>query len=168
MASLKLKGDRAELEVARDLTRRGYRIAIPYGEDWDFDLIFARPGSTALERVQVKYTESDGKVITLLCASNSLTNGRVKQIKRYTAEMVDWMAVYDKTTDRCYYVPATELGNGRRELNLRLAPTRNSQVVGIRFAAEYVDPEPRARERKMEPAGFEPATSCLQGRRSPN
>ena len=45
MAPLKLKGDRAEIEVARDLIRRDYRIAIPYGEDWNFDLIFARPRS---------------------------------------------------------------------------------------------------------------------------
>jgi hypothetical protein len=44
MAPLKLKGDRAEIEVARDLIRRGFRIAIPYGENWDFDLIFQRRG----------------------------------------------------------------------------------------------------------------------------
>ena len=49
MAPLKQKGDRAEIEVARDLIRRSFRIAIPYGEDWDFDLIFARPGSEKLE-----------------------------------------------------------------------------------------------------------------------
>jgi hypothetical protein len=40
MAPLKLKGDRAEIEFARDLIRRGFSIAIPYGENWDFDLIF--------------------------------------------------------------------------------------------------------------------------------
>ena len=28
--------------TAADLIRRGYRIAIPYGEDWDLDLIFCR------------------------------------------------------------------------------------------------------------------------------
>ena len=60
MAPLKQKGDHAELEVARDLVRRGYRIAIPYGEDWDFDLIFQRPASDALERVQVKYATRTG------------------------------------------------------------------------------------------------------------
>ncbi len=48
MAPLKLKGDRAEIEVACDLIRRGFRIAIPYGEDWDFDLIFQRPAATRL------------------------------------------------------------------------------------------------------------------------
>ena len=38
----KAKGDLAELKVAADLRARGYRIAIPYGEDWDFDLILCR------------------------------------------------------------------------------------------------------------------------------
>jgi hypothetical protein len=42
MASLKVKGDLAELKVAGDLAERGYRIAIPFGEDWNFDLIFGR------------------------------------------------------------------------------------------------------------------------------
>jgi hypothetical protein len=55
MASLKTKGDLAELKVAADLVERGYRIAIPFGEDNDFDLILIRGGQ--LERVQVKYTE---------------------------------------------------------------------------------------------------------------
>jgi hypothetical protein len=50
MASLKTKGDLAELKVAADLVERGYRIAIPFGEDSDFDLIICR--DDGLERVQ--------------------------------------------------------------------------------------------------------------------
>jgi hypothetical protein len=30
----KEKGDLAELKVATDLISRGYKIALPYGEDW--------------------------------------------------------------------------------------------------------------------------------------
>ena len=40
--------------IAADLVRRGYRIAIPYGEDWDVDLIVCR--DEKLERVQVQST----------------------------------------------------------------------------------------------------------------
>jgi hypothetical protein len=47
MASLKTKGDLAELKVATDLVERGYRIAIPYGEDNDFDLILCRDDQLA-------------------------------------------------------------------------------------------------------------------------
>jgi hypothetical protein len=42
MAPLKAKGDLAELKVATDLVERGYRVAIPFGEDCDFDLILIR------------------------------------------------------------------------------------------------------------------------------
>ena len=54
IAPLKAKGDLAEVMIAADLVRRGYKIAIPYGEDWDFDLIVCR--DERLERVQCKYT----------------------------------------------------------------------------------------------------------------
>jgi PD-(D/E)XK endonuclease len=164
MASLKTKGDLAELKVATDLVRRGYCIAIPFGEDHDFDLILCRDGN--LERVQVKYTESNGKFVIVRTRSHSLTNGRVKRTKRYTAEMIEWIAVYDRTTDRCYYVPSSELGNGRSDFHLRLTEPLNCQKVGIRYAGDYLDPV--ITRPTMEPAGFEPATSCLQGRRSPN
>ena len=82
MASLKAKGDLAELKVATDLLERGYRIAIPYGEDHDFDLIFCRDDK--LERVQVKYSRSNGEFIPVKCYSDSLTNGRIPANKSGT------------------------------------------------------------------------------------
>jgi PD-(D/E)XK endonuclease len=132
----KAKGDLAELKVAADLRARGYRIAIPYGEDWDFDLILCRDDG-ALERVQVKYVRSDGRVMEVQCCSHSLTNGKVKCTKRYTAAMIDWLAVWDAALDRCFYVPAAELGAGMNHLSLRLSPSRNNQIRGIRQAERY-------------------------------
>ena len=136
MAPLKTKGDLAEVMVAADLLRRGYKIAFPYGEDWDYDLIVCRAGK--LERVQVKYTQSKHHVITVECRSHSLTNGRVRSTKHYTAGTVDWIAAYDASSGRCYYVPASELGHGRSELSLRLAPTRNGQSRRVRWASHYL------------------------------
>lgn len=163
MAALKQKGDLAELKVAADLAGRGCCISIPFGEDCDYDLIADAGGS--LHRVQVKYTESDGEVIAVRCASHSLTNGKIRRTKHYTAELVDWIAVYDRTSDRCYYVPARELGTGRSYLHLRLVPARNGQRMGIRNACDYVDPD-LAQEPRMEPAGLEPATFRMQTERS--
>jgi hypothetical protein len=150
--NLKARGDLAELMVATDLRRRGFGIAFPYGEDNDFDLILIRPDR--LERVQVKYAESDGHVVRVKCLSHSLTNGRVRKTKRYTAATIDLLAVYDRTTDRCFYIPAAELGEGRSILHLRLSRARNGQVRGTRPADAYAEPPP-----EMEPAGIEPATS---------
>lgn len=134
--NLKGKGDLAELMVAADLLRRGHKIAIPYGEDCDFDLVLIR--GKRLDRVQVKYTESDGAVITVRCRSHSLTNGKIRRTKQYTAATIDLLAVYDLTSDRCYYLPAGELGAGRSILHLRLRPTKNGQTRGTRLAEDYV------------------------------
>lgn len=168
MAALKRKGDLAELKVAVDLIDRGCRISIPFGEDCDYDLIADYEGR--LHRVQVKHTRSDGQVVLVSCRSHSLTNGRVRATKRYTAEMVDWIAVYDCTSERCFYCPSRELGPaGRATLTLRLQPARNGQRIGIRNAEDYVDPDFSTDPGgEVEPAGFEPAASSVQGRRSAN
>ena len=129
------RGDLAELKVAYDLVSRGYRIAFPYGEDWDFDLIVLR--DDILERVQVKYSTPSNGVLCVRCGSHSLTNGKVRRTKHYTAEMIGWLAVYDPVTDRCFYIPAHELGSGMSNLHLRLTPTRNGQSTGIRYAEDY-------------------------------
>jgi hypothetical protein len=141
MAPLKTKGDLAELKVATDLLERGYRIAIPFGEDHDFDLILCR--GDKLERIQVKYARSDGEVIAVKCYSHSLTNGRIRQTKRYTEETIDWLAVYDATSKRCFYIPASDLGAGKNVLHLRLRDAKNRQRRGIRYAEDYREPEIR-------------------------
>jgi hypothetical protein len=51
--------------------------------------------------------------------------------------MIDWLAVYDRTSERCFYLPASELGEGRNRLHLRLTSTSNGQHQGIRYAADY-------------------------------
>ena len=135
MASTKAKGDLAELAIAADLLRRGHKVAFPHGEDWDFDLVLYR--HDVLERVQAKYTESDGRVVQVRCNSHSLTNGHVRATKKYTSEMIDWLAVYDATTDQCFYIPAEELQDGRAHPHLRLAKARNCQRQRIRWAADY-------------------------------
>jgi PD-(D/E)XK nuclease superfamily protein len=138
IAPLKAKGDLAEVMIAADLVRRGYKIAIPYGEDWDFDLIVCR--HEKLERVQCKYTTSNGVFFNVQCRSHSLTRGKIKATKHYTAATIDWLAVYDATTERCYYIPAAELGaTGKWDLRLRLAPTLNNQRQGVRLAQSYLE-----------------------------
>lgn len=157
MASLKKKGDLAELRVAADLVARGCRLSFPFGEDHDYDLIVDFDGR--LHRVQVKYARSDGEVVKVKCFSHSLTAGKVRSTKHYTPATVDWIAVYDVTTDRCYYVPSWMLGvDGRSQLMLRLTPARNNQSLRIRRAEDYLDPD-FSRDSSVEPAGFEPAAS---------
>ncbi len=90
--------------------------------------------------MQVKHTTSDGAVVEVRCFSHSLTNGKVRVTKLYTtAATVDWMAVWDATTERCFSIPAAALGDGRSVLRLRLTACRNGQRRRIRWAEDYRD-----------------------------
>ncbi|MBJ7519625.1 MAG: hypothetical protein JHC84_08010 [Solirubrobacteraceae bacterium] len=137
MNPMKHKGDLAELKVASDIRQRGHQIALPYGEDWLFDLIVLRFGR--LERVQVKHGVSDGRVLEVRAHSLTITAGRVKAVHRYTEADIDWLAVWDSTTDQCAYIPAVELGTGRRSVSLRLDMPRNNQRRGIRMMENYLE-----------------------------
>lgn len=132
MAETKRKGDIGEAMVMADVLRRGYKVAIPVGEDWSYDLIVLRDNK--LDRIQCKYTESDGSVITVMCQSRNNWN-----TKKYTSEMIDWLAVYDKITDTCYYISSKLLKkNGQSMLKLRLTPTKNNQRKGILWAKDFL------------------------------
>lgn len=125
------KGDLAELIVGADLQRQGHGVALPVGHDWPFDLLVLRADTGAIERVQVKYTVARSGGLDVRCRSNSAWVNY-----RYTAEDVDWIAVYERTTDACYYVPSS-VWDGRVQVKLRLEPTRNNQGRGIRWAKDY-------------------------------
>jgi hypothetical protein len=130
MAETKRKGDLGEAMVMAEVLRRGYKVAIPVGEDWRYDLIVLRDNH--LERLQCKYTESDGKTVVVKCRSTN--NWRTV---KYTSKDFDWLAVYDKTTEQCYFIPASRLGEGRATITLRLEPSRNGQSKKVLWAKDH-------------------------------
>jgi hypothetical protein len=136
MAPTKQKGTLAELEVMRCAIERGYRVSLPLSEDTPYDLVVERVGrNEALQRVQCKFTKSDGRVVQVRCR----TTNNWSEI-RYTPDLVDWIATYDVTTERCYFVPSALLGvEGRTMLHLRLVAPANSQADGIRWARDYLE-----------------------------
>jgi hypothetical protein len=139
MGMTNAKGEIGEAMILADLQRQSHGIAIPFGHDLPFDLIVVRNETGALEKVQCKYTTSDGRVIFVRVESNSAWVHH-----RYTKDEVDWIAVYDVTTDRCFYVPS-QVWDGQVRINLRLVPTSNGQLKGIRFANDFerLDGNPR-------------------------
>lgn len=137
MGATKTKGDLAEMKVATDILARGHKIALPYGEDWPFDLVVMR--GRALERVQVKHCRSDGCSLDIRSYSTTITAGKPIAVRKYTAAEIDWLAVWDATTDVCAYVPASELGSGRSSVTLRMTPARNGQLRGVRMLQDYLE-----------------------------
>ncbi len=131
MAEKKRQGDIGEAMIIAEATKRGYKVAIPLGEDWRYDLIVLRKGK--LERVQCKYTKSDGHTLIVRCRSLNNWN----EI-RYTSTDIDWLAVYDRTSDKCYFVPSKMLGEGRATFNFRLTPAKNNQQKLTWLASDFV------------------------------
>jgi hypothetical protein len=105
MAVTTAKGEIGEAMVMADLRRQGHRVAIPLGHDLPFDLIVIRKEDGRLEKVQCKYCASDGRVIHAKVTSDSAWVSY-----RYTPEDVDWIAVYEPTTDQCFYLPSAVWG----------------------------------------------------------
>jgi hypothetical protein len=133
MSETSTKGELGEVMVMADLVKRGYKIAIPLGEDWRFDLILFRDNK--LEKVQVKCTESDGEVIRVRTQYNVGGNGSDNHGVKYTPNDTDWIACYDVTTDKCYYIPSSDLG--QYSIALRLKEAKNKQKKNVRWAKDY-------------------------------
>lgn len=132
MAETKQKGDVGEAMVLADALRRGYKVALPVGEDWRYDLIVLR--GSKLERVQCKYTQSDGAKIEVKCRSTNNWGTH-----KYTAADLDWIACFDTTTNKVYYLPASLLKEGMSLITLRITPTKNGQTKGVFWARDFLD-----------------------------
>jgi hypothetical protein len=123
MGKTNAKGEIGEAMILADLQRQGHGVAIPFGHDLPFDLIVVRKEDGALEK--------DGRVVVARIVSHSAW---VRHL--YTKDEVDWIAVFDATTDQCFYIPAA-VWDGQVAVNLRLVPTINGQAKGIRFASSF-------------------------------
>jgi hypothetical protein len=132
MAVKKTQGSIGEAMVMAEAIKRGYKVALPFGEDWRYDLIVVRNGK--LERVQCKFTKSNGEKITVRCRSLNNWSTIV-----YCQDDIEWIAVYDQTTQKCYFVPSEMLGEkGRATISLRLTPTKNNQKRGVLWARDFL------------------------------
>ena len=126
------KGEIGEAMVIADLMRQGHDVAIPFGHNQPYDLIVIRKEHGRLEKVQVKYTTSDGDVLRCVIRSSSAWVSH-----RYTADELDWVAIYDATTERSFFIHARDW-DGYTQLASRLGPTSNGQTKRIRWACDYI------------------------------
>lgn len=131
----KIKGDVAELAVAMDLRRQGHKVAFPFGENWDADLLVEV--DDAVQRVQVKHTMSDGVTVEVRCYTQTIVAGRSRATRTYTRRTVDWLAVFDATTSTCFYLPAREF-EGRTRLHIRYEPCARNRRKDVRKAEDFL------------------------------
>lgn len=110
------KGDAAEAAVVTDIFFRGYSPSVPIASDVRYDLVVDRNDGTGFHRLQVKFVASDDGCIPV--PTHWMCNGAAIP---YTKDDVDYIAAYDVTQDKVYYIPIEEVA-GRTWVVLRLKP----------------------------------------------
>lgn len=125
-------GKLTELRVAEAFLSRGYQVSQPLVSDSRYDFIVDVKGQ--LLRIQVKTgtIKEDGAYIEFATStSHTNTSGTIN--KSYSADEIDYFATI--CNGECLVIKVTECG--ARAQRLRLQPTKNGQVIGIKFAKDY-------------------------------
>jgi hypothetical protein len=125
------KGAIAETAIALAAIKLGVGVFRPYGDE-RYDLIFdCRP---RLWRVQCKWARRYGDVVVVRCYSSRRTRSGLLR-RKYTADEIDAFAAYCQELDRCFFLPIDQCPPS--EVRLRVAPTRNNQTLGIKWADDF-------------------------------
>jgi PD-(D/E)XK endonuclease len=128
------KGAIAETRIIAAAVELGIEVYRPVAEGGRFDMIFAF-ADASLARVQCKWARKVGEVIEVrACSSRRTGSGFV--YRSYTCDEIDAIVAYCAETARCYYLEAPIVAE-RRAVSLRLAPTKNNQIVGVHWAVDY-------------------------------
>jgi hypothetical protein len=133
MLSTDQKGAIAEAEIAAAAIKLGVGVYRPLVDGGRYDLIL-EAGPTLL-RVQCKWTPARGDVIGLRCYSSRRAPEGFRK-RPYAADEVDCIAAYCPELDRCFLFTGAEF-DGRKHIQLRLAPSRNNQQTGINWADDF-------------------------------
>lgn len=126
------KGDLTESAVLFALLRAGEKPLLPFGDNQRYDIGLDRDG--ILVRVQCKtgkYHSGKGVVEFSTCSSYSHRGGKSKG---YSGQ-VDFFGVFCPDLNEVYLVPIEEVGG--KMATLRVRPSKNGQLEGVRFASEY-------------------------------
>jgi hypothetical protein len=132
------KGDTGVACIIADLAKHDIQVALPISEHLPFDLIAVHPSGRLL-KVSVKYRTmtKDG---ALLVRAYSVWNDRHgTHYRPHRAGDYDGLAIYCPDTDECYYLLPQEVpASGAK---LRVADARNNQIVGVRKARWFREPD---------------------------
>ena len=120
-----------ESEILNRFTRLGLQCYLPYGDLEQCDMVVSFKGN--LKRIQIKsvYSIRNG-VIKIDIRSHNET-----QSYKYNSDKIDFIAVFSYELDRAYLIPISDIEN-QTECCLRVVPTRNNQVSGIKWADDYI------------------------------
>lgn len=127
------KGAVAEAAVALAAVKQELGVLRPLTDGLRYDLVLDT--GAQLLRVQCKWAVRRGDVVVISC--RSCRRGPEGFVRRtYTADEIDLVVAYLAELDRCYVLPPSVF-EGHFAVQLRLAPTRNNQAHGIKWARDH-------------------------------
>lgn len=132
MFSTHFQGRITELQVANSFLELGYQVCQPLVSDSRYDFIVDINGKLLKIQVKTSSLAEDGSYFEF-ATSTSHTNSKGTVNHSYTEEEIDYFATM--YNNECYLIRVNECGG--RAQRLRLKPTKNNQVVGIKFAKDY-------------------------------
>jgi hypothetical protein len=132
MFSTTEKGDLGVSAVIAEASKKGYSILFPLSGNKRYDLVLEKEGK--FERIQVKYVEGNSEVIKAKAYYNS---GKSNKEKKYTSNDIEALVIFDKNSNKCYYIPSSLLNEGRTIFYLRLMEPKNKQSKKINWAKDF-------------------------------
>lgn len=129
------KGAVAEAMIAAHAIKLGIDVLAPVAEHTRYDLAFDL-GERIL-RVQCKWGALDrdaGVIRVRIGGSRHTPNGYI--YSTYSDDEIDAVAIYCEPLDGVFLVPV-EVVDGKKQLHLRVAPTRNNQLGAVNMASAY-------------------------------
>ena len=124
-------GHRTEGAILSELVRRGYGVLVPFGVNQRYDLVIDIEGQFL--RAQCKTGRLRRGVVEF--PTRSVRSNRTRTFMRGYNGDADIFLVYCHETARIYSVPVEEAPRG--QMYLRVDPTGNGQVHGVRWAKDY-------------------------------
>jgi hypothetical protein len=126
------KGAFAESMIAAVAIGEGVGVSRPLTDE-RYDLIF--DVGERLWRIQCQWAVKLNDVVVIRC--RRVRRGPEGLIRRtYLPGEIDAVAAYCAAIDACFFLPAA-VSIGRDAIQLRLAPTKNNQAIGIRWARDF-------------------------------
>jgi hypothetical protein len=128
------KGAVAESAITAHAIRHGIFVLRPLVEGRRYDLVFDVGGR--LLRVQCKWGNVKGGVVLahLGTCRHTPRDGYVRTT--YSASEIDLFAIYAAGLEKVFAVPIGDV-EGQHQVHLRLAPSRNNQAIGVKWAEQY-------------------------------
>lgn len=97
-------GNLGEAKVLAKFVELGVQVYIPFGDGSTVDLIADFNGK--LNRIQIKSTEkdTDGSLVFSICSTTMRAGGEIQK-HIYSADEIDYFALYSSVTDEVYLLP---------------------------------------------------------------